>query len=222
MLTVVCVHRKMPRSPYSAIWVKRLAAGVKKHCSVPYRMVCLTDDPTPVPGVELIPLEHPNWPGKGWWSKLEVFKPGKFEGPVVYLDLDTLVVGDVARLVPTSRKLIAPRNYGGAPGFCSTAFGFEGGFGLLYSRFAAEPEKFSVRWDQFRKGGIGDQAFMAETLMNEDLGWDYYPDHLVPSYKHHCRHGYPHKADAVAIAFHGNPKMDQLNDWAGIYWETLG
>ncbi|MGB0792858.1 MAG: hypothetical protein ACPGTR_04875 [Opitutales bacterium] len=52
--------------------------------------VCLTD-------IELqcntIQLEH-GWPG--WWSKMELFK---LEGPILYIDLDTIITGDLSALV---------------------------------------------------------------------------------------------------------------------------
>ena len=53
-------------------------------------VVCLTD--MDVPGVATIPLVN-DFPG--WWAKVELFRPGLFEGPVLYMDLDTLPVGDL-------------------------------------------------------------------------------------------------------------------------------
>ena len=57
-----------------------------------FRFVCLTNVPDEFDEtMEVIPLKH-NW--KGWWSKLELFRPGVFEDGdrVFYLDLDSVIV----------------------------------------------------------------------------------------------------------------------------------
>jgi hypothetical protein len=54
-----------------------------------HRFVCLSNTDVPC---EKIPLEY-NWPG--YWSKLEIFRPGLFEGRVMFLDLDVLVLKDL-------------------------------------------------------------------------------------------------------------------------------
>lgn len=60
---------------------------------------CLTDrieevaalgDPKP------IQLKH-DWPG--WWSKIELFRPGLFRNDVLYLDLDTFIFDEILKLV---------------------------------------------------------------------------------------------------------------------------
>lgn len=76
---------------YSPLWVQRLrnmvARNLGEHC-----FVCLSN--IEVEGVETIPLRD-NLPG--WWSKLELFRPGLFpEGSrVLAIDLDTVIVDDL-------------------------------------------------------------------------------------------------------------------------------
>lgn len=101
-LTVACVLRS--GGVYSISWVERLSRQVRRHLGVP--LTCLSDA-TPLeignhPGFSLEihsvrwePLMH-CWPG--WWSKLELFRPGLFSGPVVYFDLDTAIVGPIPAL----------------------------------------------------------------------------------------------------------------------------
>jgi len=57
-----------------------------------HRFICLTDTSSEP---DDIPLEH-DWPK--WWSKMELFRPGLFSGPVLYVDLDTLPVGDLSQI----------------------------------------------------------------------------------------------------------------------------
>lgn len=89
-VTVACVYwkGKFRDRPYTAEWVRRLRnmVGAK-------RFVCLTN--STVEGVETLPLKR-DWPG--WWSKIELFDPENFTGRVLYLDLDTLIVGDLKEI----------------------------------------------------------------------------------------------------------------------------
>lgn len=88
MVTIACVLRS--GGDFDASWVHALQRGVSDHLPLPHRFVCLSDVDVPC---ERIPLVH-GWPG--WWSKLELFRPGVFDGPVLYMDLDSLPVGDLS------------------------------------------------------------------------------------------------------------------------------
>lgn len=50
---------------------------------------CLSD--VEIEGVQTLPLKY-DWPG--WWSKMELFRPS-ITGWMLYLDLDTSVIGDL-------------------------------------------------------------------------------------------------------------------------------
>jgi hypothetical protein len=98
MLTIACVYKSRAISPvggliggtYDVTWVQKLQRAVARNITVPHRFVCLTD--VSILGVETIPLRH-NWPG--WWSKVELFRPGLFHGPVLYFDLDVMITGNL-------------------------------------------------------------------------------------------------------------------------------
>lgn len=85
MLSVACVLRS--GGDFDAEYVARLRDGVAAHLSLPHRFACLSDVDVPC---ERIPLVT-DWPG--WLGKLELFRPGLFDGPVLYLDLDSIAVG---------------------------------------------------------------------------------------------------------------------------------
>lgn len=76
---------------YNEEWVRKLKNGFSRHFSMPHRFVCLTDMDVGY-DIEAIPLEH-NWPG--YWSKVELFKPGLLDGPTLFTDLDVLICGSV-------------------------------------------------------------------------------------------------------------------------------
>lgn len=94
MLTVACVL-STPSLTYNPGWVHRLKKSVEKNLSTPHRFVCLTNLPE-IEGVETLPLTE-GFPG--WWAKIELFKPGQFDGPVLFLDLDMMACGSLDPLV---------------------------------------------------------------------------------------------------------------------------
>lgn len=97
-LTVACVWVK-GNVPYSAEYVARLQRMVARHVSAPYRFVCLTDRPDALP-TDVESMTITRYPRLfGWWSKLALFTPGRFSGRVLYLDLDSLVVGSLDAVV---------------------------------------------------------------------------------------------------------------------------
>ncbi|KKK78135.1 hypothetical protein LCGC14_2846620, partial [marine sediment metagenome] len=97
MITIACVYWKGKfrgrEKLYSVRWVKRLRNMVSRNLPIPHRFVCLSNVEGPC---ERIPLLH-NWPG--YWSKIELFRPGIFEDRVLYLDLDLVVLESLIPLI---------------------------------------------------------------------------------------------------------------------------
>ena len=89
---------------YTADYVNRLYAGVKRNLHMPFRFVCVTDDSRGLnPAVEAVPFPpDPKVPGmyalRPWpniFAKLTLFKNGfaGLKGPTLFLDIDLLVTG---------------------------------------------------------------------------------------------------------------------------------
>jgi alpha-N-acetylglucosamine transferase len=97
MLTVASVYWKGSfrgrEKIYSEEWVEKLQNMVARNLNREYRFVCLSNVDVPC---ERIPLEH-DWPG--WWSKIELFRPGLFEDRVLYLDLDLVIIDSLDPIV---------------------------------------------------------------------------------------------------------------------------
>ena len=91
MITVATVLTS--GGPYHPGHVYRLKRMLDRHLPE-HEFVCLTDMHG-VPSPWRRELEH-GWPK--WWAKMECFRPGLFTGPVLYLDLDSDVVGSLADL----------------------------------------------------------------------------------------------------------------------------
>ena len=92
-VTVACVKWG---KKYGPEYVNILREMVAKNLSVLHRFVCLTDDAEGLAqGIEIMPLPKGL---DGWWNKLALFQPGRFEGRVIYLDLDVCVTGNLDEL----------------------------------------------------------------------------------------------------------------------------
>jgi hypothetical protein len=92
-INVVCVLRQGGRVGYDATWVRKLRDAVSRNLNLPHRFICLSDCEVPC---ERIPLDTE---GDGFWAKLQLFKPNIFNGPVFYLDLDTVVCQNIDEII---------------------------------------------------------------------------------------------------------------------------
>lgn len=186
--------------------VERLRRQVARHLHRPYMTTVLTDLPRGEfqLGARVVGLAQA-WPG--WWSKLELFRPGVFHAGdrVLYLDLDTTVVGDLTDLAEVNDDLAMLDDFyfgnagaakrRGQLGSGVMAFRPHGSLQRVYEAFAKHP--------QTRYSG-GDQRFVANV----------YPGHIgrlqervpgqIVSYKAHCGDGVP--ADARLVCHHGKPR----------------
>ncbi|MCH4563351.1 hypothetical protein MKP05_09435 [Halomonas sp. EGI 63088] len=167
---------------------------------------CLSD--VPVRGVPTLPLAH-GWPG--WWSKLELFRPD-IGGDLLYMDLDTVVLGDLQQLIDAA---------GGRTTMLSDFYWPERpASGLMY---IAERDKARV-WEAWRRdpaghmrrrggrGTLGDQGFLGRVLGDGVQRWQDVAPGQVVSYKAHCRQGVP--PGARVCCFHGQPRpWDVRAEW---------
>jgi hypothetical protein len=93
MLNVVCVLRQGGKVGYDATWVDKLQRGVARNLTIPHRFVCFSDCPVNCERIELLPMDH------GFWSKLQLFRPGVLSGSTLFLDLDTVVCGNLDEVI---------------------------------------------------------------------------------------------------------------------------
>lgn len=209
--TVACVLRS--GGIYTPDWVRKLKEGVATHLAADHRFVCLSD--VDMPDVETVALEQ-RWPG--WWSKLELFRSGVFDGPVLYIDLDCLIVGPLDDLFSSAGLVMCEDFY--RPQFKnSSVMSWAVSYERLYHKFKNGATKFQWRHDRERPGGrIGDQAFI------EDHTWDHigtFPAGRVISYKRHVQPFGDIPDGSSIIAFHGRPKPPEVNGDIGARWLDL-
>jgi len=202
MLTVwcVCVGDK-----YSDADVYALRDMVANNLDQHYVFRCLSD--RPIPGIYCLVLDEA-WPG--WWSKLLLFKHAR--GPNLYLDLDVVVVGNLARLL--SKPISMPLNWGqsGHGGCQSSVMSWGQSYPDIARQFDINQLHAPERGNCGAYGAEklwGDQEFITDLMGNPGEG-EIVPMQGVYSYKYHCRQSLPD--DAVVVCFHGQPKPNEVRD----------
>jgi len=216
VLTVACVYR--PGGGFSNEYVRSLQRAVGRHCHAPHRFVCLTQQT--IAGVETVPLVR-NW--HGWWSKLELFRRGLFDGPVFYLDLDTVIVGDCTDILTAEYEFACGAGWkttgDGESVLASGIMAWDGRLDLshVFEQFtpAAIPKYESwPRW--------GDQGWIQDTLgrpfENITKRW---PGRILHAKTHVFGGTKNHNAapplGASIVCFSGRPRPHQLPPTAPLY-----
>jgi hypothetical protein len=203
-LKVICVCKS--GGGYDEEWVRKLKDAVSRNLTIPYDFGCLSDLDIP----DRIPLKH-KWPG--WWSKIELFR--EITGPTLYLDLDTVITGNLDHFSRLENDFAMLRNFH-VPEFVGSGVMW---FGKpqkhVYERFCEKPFKWIEYHERKRDGPyLGDQAFIWESMGRKV---DHLPMETIKSYKFHCRDGLPKNTSIVC--FHGLPKLPEVKaDWIEKNW----
>lgn len=93
---------------YPIGFVNRLRSGIERHYPHPHTFVCLTDKPSQVEGA--VDITHLGL--TGWWVKLALLDPSiRGAGRTVFLDLDTVIVGDLAPLACIAEPFAMCENF---------------------------------------------------------------------------------------------------------------
>lgn len=209
MLSVACVLRS--GGDYTPEHVLHLRDGVAKHLTIPHRFTCLTD--TPIPGVHCILLAH-DWPG--WWSKLELWRPGVFPGPVLYFDLDTIITGSLDELAGAAHTFTVLRNfwvYPGHPRIGSGMMAWGCDLSAIYHKFMDAPDAYMAASQT--KENWGDQGFIAWAAPFRADRWQVrFPEQVVSYKKHVLPNGDRVPEGARVVCYHGRPRPWHTDHWS--------
>lgn len=157
---------------------------------------CLTDTAINHPGINEIPLKYCF---KGWWSKLELFA-AFYDKPVIYLDLDTVVMGDISFLQSTGLTML--KDFYNHHGFGSGVMSWHGDYRYFIEDFIPISAKVMARYRTHEK--LGDQAFIRDFTKHKIETFS--QDGSIVSYKVHVKpkNKVPH--GAKVLCFHGKPR----------------
>jgi hypothetical protein len=194
MLRVACVLKSGGEYDHQHVeWLRR---SVRRYLTLPHRFICLTDMDV---GCEKIPLEN-DWPG--WWSKIHLMKLPVADGPIIYFDLDTLIIGSLDDVVLGHRFSLL-RTFWPSGFVNSSVMAWSIDVSSIYDAFATKPERYM---NEYRVvGKWGDQDFIARHLPVEREYLQVKNPGKFASYKRTLR-GNPPLPDVSVIVFHGKPK----------------
>lgn len=205
LVKFVCVLKS--GGEYGPEYVYALRNALRRHVYSwnDSRLVVLSD--IQVPTVRTVPLQA-GLPG--WWSKVEMFR---IMGPVIYLDLDTVIVGSLDPLVKCVRTLIGEfvmlKAFNKKEQWASGVMAWKGNWSWLYNQF--DPRQIpGLKWDQ---------RYIKKAIIAKGISILAVQDSLpgVYSYKHHCQDKLP--KDASLICFHGKPRpIDVDHEWCKKAW----
>lgn len=201
---------------------RNLPAGLK------YRFQCFTDN-----GNGLNPdIEVRKVPGNlsGWDNKIYLFKRGLFkEGDrVIFLDLDTLILGPLDELLEYEGEFATLRDFWRPNGLGPAVMLWRGGYGAdIWQEYLDAKKPHLRRGDQewlenyFR--AHQDERYphrIRFTTKQPDILQDLYPG-LFCSYKEHCK-PFPPK-DVSVVCFHGEPRPHAcMQAWVQDVWKVGG
>jgi hypothetical protein len=160
-LIVVCVRSG---TKFGFEYVTKLRNMVARHMSRPYVFVCLTDMMDRCEGMVFVSIKEIGL--HGWWCKFLVFEPAwRASSQIIYLDLDTVVIGDLAQLADVPHEfaiLESPVRTHGIKSypckFNSSVMTIAGGrCGFMWERFDRRRSTMMLEHDRY-----GDQKAIEE------------------------------------------------------------
>ena len=222
MATVLCM--KWGRR-YGPDYVNRLYGMLQRHLTVGHRLICVTDDGREIrPEVQCRPLPpltlRPEWE-RSPWRKLSCFASElqDLEGPVLFLDLDVVIVANIDCLFTYPGEFCIIENWtqpGRGIGNSSVYRYRPGVHREVFERFRADPAAAL-------RDHPNSQTFLSRTVPE----LTFWPASWCRSFKHDCLPGRLLRrlkpatipAGAKIIVFHGHPKPP---DAARGVWPGLG
>lgn len=203
MITVVCVCWG---DKFSDDYVQNLKSMVERNTTVEHEFICLSD--REIEGVTTRKLMKGY---SGWWNKLQLFHAGFcFSERVVYLDLDTVIVGNIDWLLNYDGRFMGIEDLGSVNKHQPHLKGVLQSGVLAWNYYSNHNiwESFKNNPEVMRKFR-GDGEFLNALLPSygRDLLQDLYPNKLK-SYKYQVyKEGITD--DLSIVCFHGRPNIKQ-------------
>jgi hypothetical protein len=172
---------------YTEQYPQKLAEGLSKF---DYTLDVITEDRWPV-----------------WWCKMGVFDP-KVKGDLLYMDLDTIVVGSLGAFMRHGRSMMLRDFYQPLRAASGVMILTETDRAKVWDVWMRDPEAHMARHKR-----LGDGAFIASVLRPSRFLQDAFPGRIA-SFKVDCQTFRPDSASL--ICYHGNPRP-HVTDWATEY-----
>jgi len=224
MLAVCCF---LWGEKYSAAYVERLAAGVRRNLKQPHRFLCMTERYRNVSfseGIERHAIKRPELADRSCFCRLQLFDTGwqrnrELGDRIVSIDLDNVIVGSLDALLDRREDFVILQGVNSSnpcPYNCSMFMLRAGSNGHVWQEFSVE-EASKVPFDSFPD----DQAWLAEMIPSAGA-WG--PQDGVYAFEKPGwpkGHDLPSNARVVAFPGHRDPSKYTRLDWVRSNWIDL-
>lgn len=194
--------------------VNRLDAGLRRHCGSGITHVCLADDPSGFSAqVEHLPISRLYREHGACYTKLQLFHRPELVSPVLALDLDCVVLGDLAPLFEHDKALALWEAGTSGCKYNTSIVGYDrkrseqtvAGTGSTLQEHLTRPLDLPAltEWKHRANSHGSDQAWLH---FLDPPCYGYTPERDgVLSYWHHARHSTP--GNGRIVFFPGNVKQ---------------
>jgi len=214
---------------YDWTYVDRLYNMLSRHITPGIRLHVYTESDRPVPA-HMIKHELIDWkisqPKRAWWYKMQLFDPAHHTGPLLYFDLDTVIVRNIDWIwkQPTA-YFWAVRDFKYLWRPAST--------GLNSSIMWWDTARYAHVWHEFLQHNLsdimhrhhGDQDYISATIaenqrrmfdVDQILSWRWQcvdGGYNFSKRRHHAPGAGTHIPNSASVLiFHGNPKPAHIQD----------
>lgn len=203
-------------------YVDRLHSMLSRHSTVPIRLHVLTESdrsvPSPYVKKPLLPWPEISTPDLSWWYKLQFFDRTRFDQPMMYFDLDTVIVGNIDWLwEPEDKKncfySVLDFRYLQRPYLKK----------INSSIMYWNPDTFYWIWEDFTRLNLrevistypGDQDYYDQVIPSSHV--KFFDKELIKSWRWQIQDPRrPHLSDPLLgtkiLIFHGNPKPHEIRE----------
>ena len=233
-INILCVKHG---TKYSADYVNKLYNMISRHCTLPFKFFCLTDNPNDInPNVHTIEL--PRFLS-GWWCKPYIFSDQlPINGTILYLDLDLVIAQNIDNMFlycPNDWCVIRDFTRHIRPDwkkYNSSVIRFRSGqLNKLWSDYSKDYKGIQARF-------FGDQDWLYDASNRANMPGQLFPDNWVRSWKWEIRRSKEFEAgrvkgerifkdiehieppkDCLITVFHGDPNPHNCQDpWVVNNW----
>ena len=187
---------------------------VKRHLTLPFRFVCLTDDTTGLDeNIEHLPLPDVHVPAAfdvSPWRKLGMFskKIGDLSGKTLFLDLDVVITDNIDCFFSYSEKFTIIENWTQA----GRGIGNSSVYCFELGAHTDVLENYEKNTEEVLNNFRNEQIYLSKFI--GDI--DFWPAEWCRSFKIHCRAQWPLRyfltptlpAGCKIAVFHGDPKPE--------------
>jgi len=177
---------------YGADYVNKLYGMVARNLTLPFQLVCFTDDTIGIdPRIEtrdLPPLDLPEGAPERGWNKLTTLQHdfGGLSGEALFLDLDVVIVSNIDDLFSYNAEFCIIRD----TKFRRRLVGNSSVYRFKIGRYDDVLQHFRANFSEVQNTHRNEQAYLTDEI-NKRGDLSFWPSAWCPSYKYHCMHPWP-------------------------------